>query len=63
MVLALVMGSVLLGGCATNPKWFENRIACTLDRTEAHVLSKWLNFSIGSEIAKADSAVACRVTP
>ena len=56
----LVTASLALGGCATDPTRFETRIVCTLDREEAHVLSKWWAFSIGSEIAQADAVVACQ---
>jgi hypothetical protein len=51
-----------LTGCA-GPKWLENRVVCTADRAEAHVLSKWGPASIGAQVADADARVICRPTP
>ena len=58
-VLALVMGSAMLSGCAGS-KLLENRLACTVDKSEAHVVSKWGPIGVSSEIAKADAAVVCK---
>ena len=51
--------SSLLIGCASDPTRWENRVVCTMDKTEAHVISKWWMFSIGSVLAPAD-AVVCQ---
>ena len=50
---------LLLSACSTTPKWLENRVACTVDKREAHFISKWGMFGVGSEIAKADAEVIC----
>lgn len=50
---------VLLSGCGTDPKWMENRVACTVDKSEAFVISKWGPLAIGSPLAKADAATIC----
>jgi len=52
--------ALLLAGCSSSPKWLENRVACTVDGKEAHVVSKWGPISIGSEVATADAKVICK---
>ena len=55
-----IVAALLMAGCTTKPAWLdENRVACTADRQEAHVVSKWGLFSIGSEVARADAKVIC----
>lgn len=49
----------LLAGCGMSPKVMENRVVCTVDGSEAHVLSKWGPVSIGTQVAAADAAVVC----
>jgi len=58
---ALTLLVVLLGltGCGTSPKLLENRVVCTIDRSEAHVLSKWGPVSVGTQVSQADAAVVC----
>lgn len=51
--------ALLLAGCST-PTWLENRVACTADGAEAHVISKWGPVGLSSEIAKADAEVICQ---
>lgn len=51
----------LLSGCATmDLKALENRVACTVAKDEAHVISKWGAFGISSKIADADRAAICK---
>lgn len=53
--------AALTSGCSTTAlSQVENRVACTMDRKEAHFLSKWWRFSIGAQIAEADAVVMCR---
>lgn len=59
MALALAMASTLFSGCGST-KMLENRIACTVDKSEAHVVSKWGPVGIASQIAQADAAVVCK---
>jgi hypothetical protein len=60
-IVLCVLLLLILPGCATRPAWLENRVACTLDRAQLYALSIWGPLSIGSRIADADAAVACRV--
>lgn len=53
--VAGVCAALILSGCASSPKWLENRIALTADGKEAHVLSVWGPISIGSKIADSDA--------
>lgn len=57
-----VLGLVLtLTGCSTTrPAWLENRVACTVDRSQLHALSVWGPFSIGSRIADTDATAVCQ---
>lgn len=59
MRLLALIPVVLLAGCAS-PKWLENRLSCTVDGKEAHVVSKWGPVSIGSKLADADARVVCQ---
>lgn len=52
--------SIALSGCSTIERKFENRAVCTMDGKEAHVISKWGVFSIGSKLADADAKVICK---
>lgn len=54
-----VVALALLAGCGTSPKMLENRVVCTIDRSEAHVLSKWGPVSLGTQVSQADAAVVC----
>lgn len=55
----ILIAAGLLAGCSTSPKWLENRVACTVDGTEAHVLSRWGPVSIGARLADSDAAAVC----
>lgn len=57
--VALLLAVGALSGCATGSKLLENRVACTADKSEAHVVSKWGGFSIGAQVADADAKVIC----
>lgn len=60
MRYTIILCALLLAGCSSAPKFLETRVVCTVDRAEAHALSKWALFSIGSKLAQADAAVICR---
>jgi hypothetical protein len=49
----------LLAGCSS-PRWLENRVACTVDGSEAHVISKWGPVGVGAKIADDDARVLCK---
>ncbi len=55
----LCLSVVLLSGCASS-KLLENRLACSMDRSELYVVSKYGPIGISTEIAKADAAVVCK---
>lgn len=48
-----------LVACSSTPKWLENRAACSLDRAEAYVVSKWGPVGIATRLADADVPFAC----
>lgn len=54
---------LLLAGCATSIEGlgqFENRLACTLARDRAYVVSEYGPLGISSRIADIDREVVCR---
>jgi len=53
----------LLTGCASLAGDFETRLACTPDGSEIHVISKWGPFSIGTKLAKGDTALCAKPVP
>lgn len=55
--LVLILLAASLAGCVT----FENRLACSLDRSEAYFVSKYGPVGVVSSIADADAATACAV--
>ena len=59
-LLALAVLVVLLTGCSGLKQKFEVRVATTVDCTEAHVISKWWLFSLGTQIADPDARVLAR---
>jgi hypothetical protein len=59
MKALVIFAALMLAGCAS-PKWLENRAVCTMDKKEAHVISKWGLFSIGSKLADSDAKAVCK---
>lgn len=57
--VAALVAALMLAGCGMSPKVLENRVVCTIDRSEAHVLSKWGPVSVGTQVSQADAAVVC----
>lgn len=55
---AIFIGCLLLAGCSAG-QMLENRVACTVDGAEAHVISKWGPVGIGAKIAAGDARVLC----
>ena len=54
--LLVVAVALAMAGCSTSrPSWLENRVAVTVDGSQAHVLSMWGPISVGSRIADADA--------
>lgn len=54
----IILAALLLAGCSTSPKWLENVAACSLDGSEAYVVSKWGPVAIASDLKPA--AAICR---
>jgi hypothetical protein len=59
MKFAVLATCVLLTGCASLDKYFENRPVCTLAGDEAYVTSWWGGIGISAKIAKADVPIMC----
>lgn len=60
--IAMIALAAALSGCATfDGLTFENRIACSVARDKAFVVSEWGGrVGISSVIAEADRAVICK---
>lgn len=60
--IAMIALAAALAGCATlDGLNFDNRIACSVARDKAFVVSEWGGrVGISSTIADADRAVICR---
>jgi hypothetical protein len=56
---ALFICCTMVAGCGS-PRWLENRVACTVDGAEAHVISKWGPLGVGAKIAPDDARVLCK---
>ena len=52
--------ALLVSGCASDPVWLENRVACSLDGKEMHFISKYGPIEFGSQVADADAKAACK---
>ena len=50
----------ILTGCSTFKGQFENRVTCTVDKSQALVVSKYGPLGIASEIAEADAKIICK---
>lgn len=61
ILLAVLAAAGAASGCATfDGKLLENRVACTVAKDEAHVISKYGPVGVASKIADADRAVICK---
>jgi hypothetical protein len=58
--LALLTLGVALSGCATLDGPLENRVACTVAKDKAFVVSQWGAVGITGQIAEADRQVVCK---
>ncbi len=57
MIFLLIASS--LAGCGTSPKWLDNRLACTVNKDTAFVVSRYGPLGIASTLAGEDAAVVC----
>ena len=59
MKRVIILCAVLLTGCGS-ASMLENRVTCTVDKSEAHVVSKWGPVGVASKIAASDARVMCQ---
>jgi hypothetical protein len=62
-IALLLIAAAGLQACGAIERKFENRLACSLDRSEAYVVSKYGPLGVSSEIQKDDAALACKPPP
>lgn len=55
--------AALLSGCSTLDRVLENRVACSLDRTQGAFISWYGPLGISAKIAEADAKVMCEAVP
>ena len=64
MTRILILAAVaLLAGCSTLDRIMENRVACSLDRTQGAFISWYGPLGISAKIAEADAEARCTMTP
>lgn len=59
----ILAAALALAGCSTLDRMLENRIACSLDRTQGAVISWWGAIGISAKIAEADTEAMCKSVP
>lgn len=57
---ALIILAALLSGCASLDGKLENRLACTVSKDRAYVVSEYGPIGITGKIAEQDRAAICR---
>ena len=60
MRYAIAMAALLLSGCSSLQKSFENRVACTADGKVLLVASMYGPIGVVSKISEDDAAVICK---
>jgi len=64
MTRILILAAVaLLAGCSTLDRIMENRVACSLDRTQGAFISWYGPLGISAKIAEADAKTMCEAVP
>ena len=64
MTRILILAAVaLLAGCSTLDRIMENRVACSLDRSQGAFISWYGPFGISAKIAEADAKTMCEAVP
>ena len=61
--LGLLSILLLLAGCSTLDRIMENRVACSLDRSQGAFISWYGPFGISAKIAEADAKTMCEAVP
>ena len=59
MKTAFILAAFLLSGCSTT-ELLANRVTCTVDGKQAHVVSLYGPLGIASKVDPADAAVICK---
>lgn len=59
----LAAAAALLAGCGTLDRVLENRVACSLDRSQGAFISWYGPLGISAKIAEADAEAMCKTTP
>ena len=59
LLLSLLIALGVSGCASTRPEFLENRVVCTVDKQEAHIVSKWGPVGVASKIAESDTKVIC----
>lgn len=62
MKTTLILAACLLAGCSTT-ELLANRITCTIDGQQAHVVSLYGPLGIASKVDAADVAIICKPPP
>jgi hypothetical protein len=57
--ILILCAALALAGCSS-ARWLENRVVCTVDGSESHVVSKWGPVGIAGRIADDDAKVLCK---
>ncbi|MBL8361419.1 MAG: hypothetical protein JNN18_13080 [Rubrivivax sp.] len=61
--LLILAAAAALAGCSTLDRVMENRVACSLDRTQGAFISWYGPLGISAKIAEADAKVMCEAVP
>ncbi len=61
--IIIMVAAALLAGCSTLDRVMENRVACSLDRSQGAFISWYGPLGISAKIAEADAEAMCKVTP
>ena len=62
-IIIVIAAAALLAGCSTLDRVMENRVACSLDRSQGAFISWYGPLGISAKIAEADAEAMCKVTP
>ena len=62
-IIIVIAAAALLAGCSTLDRVMENRVACSLDRTQGAFISWYGPLGISAKIAEADVEQMCKTTP
>lgn len=61
--ILILAAALLLAGCSTLDHVMENRVACSLDRTQGAFISWYGPLGISAKIAEADAKAMCEAVP